>query len=107
MKFPSVTITTCGDKVEVLYAGLDKGEAVKIAKEACDKPVKELTEVRVLTAQSCAFRKRLVPALVESPEATGPDAAELRKLLEEKGVKVPAKVTDDRLIQLATEHGVG
>ncbi len=118
MRLPSVTISVCGEAVEVLYAGIDKGEALRVAKSACNGPVDQLTEVRVLSAQSVAFRKRLVPAkALPDPEAVEPeeeasapesvDAAELRALLKAKGVNVPPRIGDEKLIALAVEHGVG
>ena len=119
MRLPTVTITVCGEAVEVLYAGLDKGAALSIAKDTANKPVEAVTEVRVLSAQSVAWRRQVRPATApvpveeieaeqdgDEPDDSSQDASEIREKLKAKGVKVPPRIGSERLIALAIEHGV-
>ena len=105
--------------MEVLYAGLDKGAALSIAKDTANKPVEAVTEVRVLSAQSVAWRRQVRPATApvpveeieaeqdgDEPDDSSQDASEIREKLKAKGVKVPPRIGSERLIALAIEHGV-
>lgn len=118
MKIPSVTMRIVGESVEILYSGLDKSEALRVAKMEADKPHNAITEYRVLQAigSGIAWRRRATPA-PPAPEPVEPEPVELestdaadakavRDALKAKGVSVPPRISIDNLLKLAIDHGV-
>lgn len=113
MKIPSVTMRIGGESVEILYSGLDKSEALRVAKMEADKPHSAITEYRVLQAigSGIAWRRRATPAPpapepVEPESTDAADAKAVRDALKVKGVSVPPRISIDNLLKLAIEHGV-
>lgn len=120
MKIPCLTIRIDGDDLVVLYGGTDKAKALETAKTEVNKPDVIPGEYRVVQAVGAgiAWRRKVTrPApLVEAVEAVEviedevDDADELAKRiradLKGKGVKVPPRISAEKLLDLASQHGV-
>lgn len=120
MKIPCLTIRIDGDDLVVLYAGTDKAKALETAKAEVNKPDVIPGEYRVVQAigAGIAWRRKVTkPApLVEvvTPSEQGDDEADdsdeltkrVRADLKAKGVKVPPRISVEKLLDLAVEHGV-
>lgn len=116
MKLPCLTIRIDGDDLVVLYAGTDKSEALAIAKAEVNKPDVIPGEYRVVQAVGAgiAWRRKVAapskPVEVEQIDDEVDESDELAKRvrsdLKAKGVKVPPRISVEKLLDLASEHGV-
>lgn len=119
MKLPCLTIRIDGDDLVVLYAGTDKAEALAIAKAEVNKPDAIPGEYRVVQAVGAgiAWRRKvtkpaplvqvLEPVEIEDEVDEADELAKrVRADLKAKGVKVPPRISVEKLLDLASEHGV-
>lgn len=113
MKLPCLTIRIDGDDLVVLYAGMSKADALTVAKTEANKLHDTFAEYRVIQAVGAgiAWRRSVKPdpkpvEIEDEADESDEIAKRVRADLKAKGVKVPPRISVEKLLDLASEHGV-